>query len=405
MTRSGIRSVVGAVGMFATLAAAASLSLGQGPRPPGPPPPPPPGSPLAGLSNGEMKQFAAGKSQFLEVEDVPGGLGPVFTENSCAACHNAAAPGGAGRRLVTRIGRVVNGQFDPMVEFGGPLIQDQGIGKFNGVKFVGEVVPKQATIVARRRTTPLFGLGLVDAIPDAVLIALAQHEQAANPLTAGRISVVTDPQSGQNRVGRFGWKAQQPTAFAFAGDAYENEMGVTTPTFPNENCPQGNCDLLKANPATSQPNDADDSSVQRLADFLTFLAPAPTLPLGPSERAGQSLFANVGCMDCHMPTFQTGPSPVAALRNATLNPYSDFLLHDMGSLGDGIVQNTAGPREMKTAPLWGLRFQPSFLHDGRARTPEAAILAHDGQGRFARANYAALRPAQRAQLLAFLNSL
>ncbi len=390
------------MGAMGGLAALAALAIGGAPPPP---PPARPGRPMPGLPAAALARWNAGLQGFLKPDDVPGGLGPVFTENACAVCHGSPAPGGAGLRLVTRIGRVVNGQFDPLVAFGGPAIQDRGIGRFNGVNFVGEVVPPQATIVAHRRTTPLFGLGLVDAVPDAVFLALAEHEREMSPGTAGHVSVVTDPATGQARVGRFGWKAQQPTLLAFAGDAYVNELGVTTPLFPIENCPQGHCALLAANPATSEPNEPDNDDIQQFADFITFLAPAPPGKVGPDERAGQAIFHQIGCANCHMPTLQTGPHAVAALDEVAFAPYSDFLLHDMGGLGDGIVQNQAGPTMMRTAPLWGLRFEPSYLHDGRARTPDQAIHAHDGQARPAANVYAHLNANQKAQLLAFLNSL
>ena len=390
----------------------AVLAMGAGapprPAPPPPPPPPPPavpGRPLPGGPAAALARWNAGLLHFTRVETVAGGLGPVFTENSCVKCHAASAVGGAGTRLVTRIGRVVNGQFDPLVAFGGPAIQDRGIGRVNGVNFVGEVVPPQANVVAHRRTSPLFGLGLVDAVPDAAFLALAQHELATGPNTAGRVSVVTDPATGQARVGRFGWKAQEATLLAFAGDAYVNELGVTTPLFPAENCPQGNCALLAADPTTHEPNEPDNDDLQQLDDFITFLAPPPPGPVGPNERAGQAIFAAIGCANCHTPTLETGPNVVAALNHVAFAPYSDFLLHDMGALGDGIVQNQAGPTLMRTAPLWGLRFEPSYLHDGRAATPDAAIRAHDGQGKAASLLYAELNATQRAQLLAFLNSL
>jgi CxxC motif-containing protein (DUF1111 family) len=363
------------------------------------------GGPLPGLTKAQLKQFNDGRGAFLEAEDPPGGLGPVFTEAACAICHNAGAPGGSGDRLVTRIGRMVNGQYDPLVAFGGPLIQDHGIGRFRNVNFVGEVVPPQATIIARRRTIPLYGLGLVDAVPDAAFLALAQAEELNNPRTAGRVGPVVDPATGQARPGRFGWKAQEPSLFAFAGDAYVNEMGVTTPLFPSENCPQGNCALLAANPARTQPNDTTNATVQQFANFMTMLAPPPPGPFGPNERAGQAVFAQIGCAECHQPVLQTGPSAITALNHVSFAPYSDFLLHDMGSLGDGIVQNTAGGTEMRTAPLWGLRFERTLLHDGRARTPTDAILAHDGQAKTARNRFAGLSATQRAQLLAFLNAL
>jgi CxxC motif-containing protein (DUF1111 family) len=364
-----------------------------------------PGDPIPGLRGFEPARFNVGKAQFLEAEDLAGGLGPVFNDRSCVACHSAGGSGGAGTRLVTRFGREVNGVYDAMVEFGGPLIQSQGIGLVNGVNFVGEVVPPQATIVAHRRTTPLFGLGLIDAIPDAALIALA-HQQARNtPATAGVPSIVAEVLTGAHSVGRFGWKGQHATVLAFAGDAYTNELGVTSPLVPTENCPQGNCGLLAANPAPTNPNDSDNGSIQALADFISFLAPPARGRVGSSERAGEMLFNSIGCANCHHPTWQSGPSPVVALNRVSFSPYSDFLLHDMGPLGDGITQNEAGPTEMRTPPLWGLHLQPSLLHDGRAATPEVAILLHAGQGLSARNKFSKLARVQKDHLIAFLNSL
>jgi CxxC motif-containing protein (DUF1111 family) len=353
----------------------------------------------------ELARFNTGKQAFLHVEDVAGGLGPVFTESSCVKCHSAGATGGAGTRLVTRFGRITAGQFDPMVAFGGSQIQDNGIGLFNGVDFVGEVVPPQATILAHRRTIPLFGLGLVDAVPDGQLLMLAQLQHMMTPQTAGRPSIVVDPVTGQNRIGKFGWKGQQPTVFAFSGDAYLNEIGVTTPLFPHENCPQGDCALLVADPGASPTNDPDNSTIQQLADFVAFLAPPPRGPVGRNEIEGEETFIRIGCANCHTQSFQTGPSPIRALSFVEFSPFSDFLLHDMGSLGDGIVQNGTGQREMRTAPLWGLRFQTTLLHDGRAKTISDAILAHDGQSKAARDRFAQLGERQLMQLLAFLNSL
>ena len=403
--------VISVVMTIAMIREAASAPPPPPPPPPGGPGGPPPpavpglGVPLPGLGQNELGRWKMGQGAFLQPVDPPGGLGPVFTENACAKCHNAGAPGGAGDQKVTRIGRIVNGQFDPMLAFGGPAIQDKGIGKFNGVNFVGEVVPAQATIVAKRRTSPTFGLGLVDAVPDNVFVAIAQHEEANTPLTAGAPSYVTDPVTGQNRVGKFGWKAQQPSLLAFTADANVNELGVTSPVFPDENCPQGNCALLSANPARSNPNDHDLSVIQQQTDFMTFLAPPPRGPVGANEQAGATIFNQIGCANCHLPMLQTAANPVQALSGVAFSPFSDFLLHDMGRLGDGIVQNQAGPTQMRTAPLWGLRFQGSFLHDGRATSPDQAIRAHAGQATAAQAHYAGLSNTQRAQLLAFLNSL
>jgi CxxC motif-containing protein (DUF1111 family) len=300
---------------------------------------------------------------------------------------------------------MTDGQFDAMADFGGSLIQKQGIGPYNGVTFVGEVVPPQATIVAGRRTTPLFGLGLVNAVPDQTLQQLANLEQQYTPDTAGRVSLVIDPATGQQIVGRFGWKCQQGSLFSFAGDAYLNEMGITTPLFPSENCPQGNCDLLAANPATSNPNEPDNNDIAAFTDFMTYLAPPPPVALTDAARRGAFTFVAIGCINCHTPALQTGPNTIAALNNVTFFPFSDFLLHDMGSLGDGIAQASAGQREMRTAPLWGVRVLTSFLHDGRATNLSDAILAHDGQGAAARRRFANLRTSDQQNLIAFLNSL
>jgi CxxC motif-containing protein (DUF1111 family) len=383
----------------------ALVTFAQGPPPP-PPPSGQPGAAFPNLSPAELARWNVGKNLFLQPVSVPNGLGPVFNEASCAQCHGGAqAPGASGPELVTHFGRYFGNTFDPMTAFGGPVIQAKGIGKFNGVNFVGEVVPPQATVVARRRTQALFGLGLVDAVPDAVFIALAEHEHATSPLTAGGVSMVVDPSTGMERVGRFGWKAQEPTLFAFAADALVNEMGVTTPVFPQENCPQGNCQLLAADPAKTEPNAVNDVPIQQLADFLTFTAPPPPGPRNATTQAGQALFTALGCAQCHTPVLETGPSPSAALNQVAFAPYSDFLLHDMGALGDGIVQGSATGHLMRTAPLWGLRFEKQFLHDGRATTVDEAILEHDGQGLSAGTGYARLTPAQKAQLLAFLGSL
>jgi CxxC motif-containing protein (DUF1111 family) len=372
---------------------------------PSPQPPQTPGSPLSGLLAGETALFDAGKIQFESVEDAAEGLGPVFNESSCVACHFAGGTGGGADRLETRFGRWDEHGFDPLIEVGGSLVQDRGIGLFNGVNFVGEVVPPQARVVARRRATPLFGLGLVDAIPDDSLVMLSGRQMQMDPETAGRPSHIIDPGPGEHVVGRFGWKAQHATLFAFSGDAYLNELGVTTPLFPDENCPHGECALLAVNPALTSPNDPDNSPIQALADFVTFLAPPPRGPVGRSELAGRMLFKSIGCATCHNPSWQTGGSPVKALNNVDFSPYSDFLLHDMGRLGDGIPQSDAGPREMRTAPLWGLRFQNTLLHDGRAGSVAKAILQHDGQGRLARNRFADLSDEQSGQLLDFLHSL
>ena len=386
----------------------------QPPKPaPNTPPPQPPGRAIAdtgrfatvlpGLNAAQKTDFATGKVEFLNVETVEGGLGPIFNDVSCVACHFQGGAGGASRTTVTRFARLLNGVFDPMTEFGGPLLQRRAIAP----AFM-EFVPKEATIIARRLTTPLFGAGLIEAIPDANLIASAATAKPDG--IKGKAALVKDPISGEMHVGRFGWKAQHSSLDGFAADAYLNEIGVTSRYFSEENAPNGNKALLAKADKVLDPEDAlavgaVKSDLNLAADYMRLLAPVP--PANPTTASlnGQALFTQVGCAACHTPALSTGSSPIAALSNQKVPLYSDLLLHDMGRLGDGMVQGAANAKEMRTSPLWGLRLRDAFLHDGRASTVELAIVEHDGEAKVVRDRYVGLPPAKRQALLAFLNSL
>jgi CxxC motif-containing protein (DUF1111 family) len=362
------------------------------------------GEPLAGLTVEELERFEHGKEDFEEVETVEEGMGPVFNDVSCGSCHTGGALGGGSDILETRFGKMGDdGLFDPMEYDGGSLIQVHGIGAADLCEYLAEIVPAEATIIAHRRTTPLFGLGLVDAVPDAAFYAIAQEQRHHPDGIAGTVSVVTNLSTGQNAVGKFGWKGQNPSLFQFSGDAYLNEMGITSPQFPDENCPQGDCESLGCNPF-AEVND-DGSGVEAFNDFMTFLAPPPRGPVTAQAILGELVFRGIGCAGCHRPDMRTGPNAVAPLNRVRFHPYSDFLLHDMGPLGDGITQDLATGAWMRTAPLWGLRKVTTFLHDGRATTLEQAILAHDGQGKKARQRYAGLPAYKKVWLAAFLSSL
>lgn len=363
------------------------------------------GDPLAGLNAEQSAQFDDGKDEFVQVETVADGLGPVFNGRSCAECHANPATGGDSDIKETRFGKNTHNHFDPLMPLGGSLIQSQGIGPIGSCNIVGEAVPPEATIVAGRKTTPLFGLGLVDSVPDRVFIAIAEFQKRFLPRTAGRANLVTDVSTHRLAVGKFGWKGQNPNLKQFAADAYLNEMGITSPTFPNENCPQGDCSLLTTcGLAHADPED-DGSGVQAFTDFMTFLAPPPRGEITRQARSGELIFLQIGCAACHLPVLETGRNSVAVLDRVRFFPYSDFLLHDMGSLGDGIEQGRASGREMRTAPLWGLGVRNTFLHDGRATMVSDAILAHDGQGAGAKQQFSALTPKEMRDLLAFLKSL
>ena len=397
------RSLAVALLVASSLPASAQLPA---PRRGGPPPPPPLvpqfGDPLPGLSLTELQVFVDGRNDFVQPETIASGLGPVFNNVSCVACHHEPAVGGSSRITVTRYGRSVNGVFDPLTAKGGTLLH-----QFSINPAVREVIPPEANVIAHRRTTPLFGLGLIEAIPDSVI---RQNAQLAKPDgVKGKIATITDVASGQPRVGRFGWKAQHATLLSFAADAYLNEMGITSRFFPHDIAPNGNTNVLHLFDTVADPEDVVDATgkgdVDRVADFMRLLGAPPALALTAAAQAGQTLFSQAGCAVCHTPSFTTGTSPVAALNNKTVPLYSDLLLHDMGTLGDGIAQSAAGPREMKTPPLWGLRGNPFFLHDGRAETVDQAIRAHDGEAAVAKGRYLQLTPAQKQQLLEFLHSL
>ena len=391
--------------LFLTSVGVQAQQLRRPSAPPPPPPPPAAGDPLAGLTPAQLAAFTTGKIDFRTEETVSDGLGPVFNERSCAACHLAPAVGGGSRRMVSRFGRRLNNTFDALASLGGSLMQDHAIGPADGSPhaFAPESVPAIATIVVHRRTTPLFGLGLVDATPDGDFLALAQLQSTRGDGTAGRVSLVDNISAGTKTVGKFGWKAQVPTLFQFAGDAYLNEMGITTPQFPNENCPQGNCAELAFNPAPGINDTGDGPRV--LNDYMTQLGPPPRGIQNGDTSDGEATFERIGCTACHVATMHSGASPIAALDRKTYHPYSDFLLHDMGALGDGIEQGVATGREMRTMPLWGLRFVETYLHDGRAHTVDEAILQHDGQARAARDRFSALDSNSRSKLIAFLRSL
>ena len=273
----------------------------------------------------------------------------------------------------------------------------------------GEPVPSTATVTTKRRRQALFGLGFVDATPDQTFIDLANGQPAA---IRGHVNLVQNFSAGGTTVGKFGWKAQVPSLFQFSGDAYLNEMGITNPEFPNEQPPLGdpttiaNCDLVPESPGVVE-DDGDD--VVAFTDFMQMLAPVPPLAQDATAQAGDVLFTQLGCDGCHVRTLTAGPSPIAAINNQAYHPFSDFLLHEMGTLGDGIGDNgTAGLTEMRTAPLWGLRLvdaKHQLLHDGRATSLEQAILQHAGQALASRNLFSALSTADKNKVLAFLKTL
>ena len=359
-------------------------------------------NPLPGLTPAQLVDFNTGLDEFEEVDTVEEGLGPVFNGKSCAECHAVPSTGGSepnvGVGRETRISRIFNGRFDPLdgsvsVDRGGQLLQQRAI-VVPGCTVKAEVVPSEATIVSSRNSTPLFGAGLMEAIPERTILG--------NQGNGGRPNYVSNPDTGTTGLGRFGWKAQVATVHQFAGDAYLNELGITNPSFPHENRPQGQpiqpgCDTVL------DPED-DGENVTAFTDFMRFLAPVPRGPITLQVQRGEKLFSEIGCASCHVPKMMTGRNSVAALSNKPVNLFSDLLLHDIGT-GDGIKQGLATGNDFRTAPLWGLSRRGRFMHDASSNKIEDAIQRHRVESQNARDGFVGLPQSDHDALLAFLGSL
>jgi CxxC motif-containing protein (DUF1111 family) len=415
--------------IFCVVATLADAQLSRRNHPPPPQPSPTPslsgfGALIQGTTTAEGQAWVVGRTQFETVLGPADGLGPIFNGQSCVQCHTqpdingAPIPGGASAVTETRF-VTTSHVFDLLHQAAlDPSVQDG--------------VPIDAVLVAHRKTTPLFGMGLIEAIPDATIIANVHVHpidgvigQAAmlNDAVTNFIASTTGP---NNHVGRFGWKCQQASLLAFSADAYINEIGVTNRFFSTDIAPYAlgveppNQALLAAaepagiTPTTLQDTPADPTQpesptnkddIDRFTDFMQLNAPPPTVPLTNQAKFGQTVFKMTNCVACHTPSMTTGANSIAALSFQPVPLYSDLLLHDMGTLGDGIVQAAAGATFMRTAPLWGLRARSPFLHDGRASNIQEAIQLHDGEAKTIRDRYMLLPQASKDALIAFLNSI
>jgi CxxC motif-containing protein (DUF1111 family) len=365
------------------------------------------GEPLPGITAQEFERFRVGLEDFLEVEEAEEGLGPTFNGRSCAECHNIPAVGGGGTILELRAGRRdAEGRFDPLP--GGSLFQLFSIPPHT----CQERIPAEANVVAPRKSIPLFGAGLVEAISDEALAALADPDDRDGNGVSGRVHWVVDAASGATRAGRFGWKAQQATLLTFCAEAYLEEMGITNELFPRENAPNGDTELLARCLPIRRVRSIEDvpdpftglRGIDNFEAFVRFLAPPPRGEIPEAARRGEQVFGEIRCAACHVPTLVTGASanPVFDRRDVPL--YSDLLLHDIGT-GDGIPQGDALGEEIRTPTLWGLRARRGLLHDGSAATPEEAILRHEQEAGESRRLYLNLVESDADALLRFLDSL
>ena len=365
-----------------------------------------PGDPLPGLTPREFEEFRLGLDDFTEVETSEEGLGPAFNGTSCAVCHSVPAIGGGGIMLETRAGyKDADGSFRGLNKDGDTLMHLFSVPTHS----CQPTIPDDVTIIARRAPIPLFGAGLVEAIPDDTLQALEDPQDRNRDGISGRAAMVTDVATGERRVGRFGWKAQHATLLAFGADAYRNEMGITNDLFPNESLfGIGEAQLRHCDPMPD-PEDLRERSTGRrgidnFESFMRFLAPVSRSHSDEETRDGERLFTNVGCAACHVPALTTGTNANPLFHRRSVPLFSDLLLHDIGT-GDGIRQAAGEPDEIRTPALWGLRLRRPLMHNGSAATIEDAIARHRGEAETARRGFDRLTATERQRFLAFLRSL
>jgi CxxC motif-containing protein (DUF1111 family) len=388
-----------------SFATASAFTFGDSPQPRA-------GEPMQSLSAELLARFELGKLAFNEDLTVEGGLGPIFNQTSCGSCHNNPI-GGAGNQTVTRFGFIgKKGGFDPLSELGGSLLQAEAISDE-----CAEIVPPEANVTSLRVTNSALAFGLVEAISDEDLLANRDSQPEAQRGEAHMVSNFED-ETDPLHVGRFGWKAQVASVLTFSADAAQNEMGLSNRFLPFDNAPNGDEELLENCDTVADPEDGPDADgfefIDRVTDFQRFLAPPPQTPQ--TGMSGEVIFNTIGCAICHTPNFTTGndPETEVPLRNIAIKPYGDFLLHDMGLAGDGIVQGDASGQELKTPPLWGVSYRDPLWHDGRfsAGTFESRIrgaIAEHGvfgsQGIPAAEAFASASDQDQDALIRFLGSL
>lgn len=375
------------------------------------------------------------------------GLGPLFNSANCRSCHNGLGrgrpPAEANQQPVALVLQlsapdqdghwgddpVYGPNFNP---FAIPGVEPEGRVVISHTPIRGEYLdgepwellapeyrlealrygdPHPELAISPRLAQPIIGMGLLDAVPEEVILALADPDDEDGDGISGRPNWINGP-DGKRRIGRFGWKANQPDLRAQTTAALFAEMGITTSDRPRQNCTAFQFSCLEA-PSGGEPELADED----LADLVFFqriLAVPPRRNLDDARVIeGAALFRAAGCDRCHAPTLVTGEVPdVPALSQQVIHPFTDLLLHDMGpELADGRPDHEAAGSEWRTAPLWGLgragevSAEVFYLHDGRARSLEEAILWHGGEAAESRRRFTAWPREQRVALISFLESL
>jgi len=414
------------------------------------------GKPLGDLTGPQMNLFNAGIAEFKKHDEVKAdGLGPRMNLDSCAGCHSYPDVGGTSppdlnpqfdffeknlektNRLpsfVTKDGPVREARFKFNPDGRTPDGGVHSIFTITGLKDADGCLLQQPDFarglrrnnVIFRIPTPVFGTGLIEQIPDQVILDNHATKRGnpygvrgrVNIINAGHALTVRENRNGNDgTIARFGWKAQNKSLLVFAGEAYNVEMGISNELFQTEREEDPKCQFKPTPNDTTNPDQTGLdvlSDIEKFAAFMRFLAPPMPSQDEPggadSISRGKTLFIETGCALCHTPSLRTGTSTVAALSAKEVDLYSDLALHDMGvGLADGISQGQATSREFRTAPLWGLGKRAFFLHDGRTKDLKRAIQEHGSSGseanRVVRKFFDQLSQSQQQNVFNFLRSL
>ncbi len=356
------------------------------------------------------RSFNDNRFIFEEVETIANGIGPTYNAQSCRECHQNVVTGGASQIAEHRTGHTENGAF--FESLGGTLIHSRAT-----FPDIVERVNFNDEVRTFRLSTNTLGDGFIEAIANDTIFAIRNNQPAS--LRGTILGVPVLEANSFARVGRFGWKNQHASLESFSGDAYLNEMGITNPLFINENTSSGVFVGFGTpfDPVAEPEDNGDD--LKAFANFIRSTKAPSRGPITNNVVLGEQLFNQIGCAVCHVNSITTAPPGTLinggamtvgnALGNKIIHPYSDFLLHDIGT-GDGIpflptpdFASTAN--QIRTAPLWALRTRNRLMHDGLTFTVQEAVARHAGQATSVRNNYNALTTTQKNRLIAFLYSL
>jgi CxxC motif-containing protein (DUF1111 family) len=360
------------------------------------------GAAIAGLDEASLDRFQAGEALFNRVFLPENGLGPLFNGDQCSACHTSPVTGGTGDQFVHRASRFdAPERCDLLSAEGGENIRIIATPQLRAQGIERQPFPEQATERVRFNVPFIFGLGLVDAVPETQITQRADPEDSDRDGISGRAG-----KNARGQFSRFGRKADQPTLRAFVENAAHQEMGLTTALHPSEGTIAG-----MPFPAGIDPKpepELSDADVELITDFVRFLTPvAQRKPERERQTidAGERLFNEIGCTKCHTPTMTTGQHEIDALSNKRFFIYSDLLLHDLGPQIANVCASGATPSEMRTEPLVGVGLRNAFLHDSRTRDLTEAIRMHGGEASAVQARFQGLKELQQHDLIRFLQSL